>query len=218
MTACMSRSPFDGRTSPLCQSFQWVRFRRLGLGTLSVDSVDTQNSESCLFINLCEPGVRSRVRTPQLGSELERKVSLFLYISSPASRACTLTSSSSSARPSIPYGVRLRQCLVEYNAPNNESRRPLFNALKYASSFPVIFLSAAQRIVVSDTLALKGESAASQPWHGEHQLFRLWCVPLPLTPHSLLTRAAAHTHARTRARPAGSSLLQSTPSTRSGGT
>ena len=130
-------------------------------------------------------------------------------------------SSSSSARPSIPYGVRLRQCLVEYNAPNNESRRPLFNALKYASSFPVIFLSAAQRIVVSDTLALKGESAASQPWHGEHQLFRLWCVPPPLTTHSSpLTRVAAATHsrARTRARPAGSSLLQSTPSTRSGGT
>ena len=125
----------------------------------------------------------------------------------------SLTSSSSSPRPSIPYGVRLRQCLVEYNAPNNESRRPLFNALKYASSFPVIFLSAAQRIVVSDTLALKGESAASQPWHGEHQLFRLWCVPL--TTH---TRATAPTHARARARPAGSSLLQSTPSTRSGGT
>ncbi|RPD74255.1 EXS-domain-containing protein [Lentinus tigrinus ALCF2SS1-7] len=77
---------------------------------------------------------------------------------------------------SIPYAVRLRQCLVEYNAPNNESRRPLFNALKYASSFPVIFLSAAQRIVVSDTLALKGESAVSQPWHGEHQLFRLWLL------------------------------------------
>ena len=100
--------------------------------------------------------------------------------------------------------MRLRQCLVEYNAPNNESRRPLFNALKYASSFPVIFLSAAQRIVVSDTLALKGESAASQPWHGEHQLFRLWCVPLPLTPHSsLLTRAAAHTHSCTRTRTPG---------------
>ncbi|KAI0703376.1 EXS-domain-containing protein [Cerioporus squamosus] len=77
---------------------------------------------------------------------------------------------------SIPYGVRLRQCLVEYNAPHNESRRPLFNALKYASSFPVIFLSAAQRIVVSDTLALKGERAASEAWHGEHQLFRLWLL------------------------------------------
>ncbi|KAI0645656.1 EXS-domain-containing protein [Trametes meyenii] len=77
---------------------------------------------------------------------------------------------------SIPYAVRLRQCLVEFNAPANESRRPLFNALKYASSFPVIFLSAAQRIVVSDVVALKGEAAATQPWHGEHQLFRLWLL------------------------------------------
>ncbi|KAI0775676.1 EXS-domain-containing protein [Trametes elegans] len=77
---------------------------------------------------------------------------------------------------SIPYAVRLRQCLVEYNAPANDSRRPLFNALKYASSFPVIYLSAAQRIVVSDVAALKGEAAASQPWHGEHQLFRLWLL------------------------------------------
>ncbi|KAI0663548.1 EXS-domain-containing protein [Cubamyces menziesii] len=77
---------------------------------------------------------------------------------------------------SIPYAVRFRQCLVEYNAPSNESRRPLFNALKYASSFPVIYLSAAQRIVVSDVVALEGEAAASQPWHGEHQLFRLWLL------------------------------------------
>ncbi|TBU33862.1 EXS-domain-containing protein [Dichomitus squalens] len=77
---------------------------------------------------------------------------------------------------SIPYAIRLRQCLVEYNSPNNESRRPLFNALKYASSFPVIFLSAAQRIVVSDITALKGEAAAREPWHGEHQLFRLWLL------------------------------------------
>ncbi|KAI9060231.1 EXS-domain-containing protein [Trametes sanguinea] len=77
---------------------------------------------------------------------------------------------------SIPYAVRFRQCLVEYNAPANASRRPLYNALKYASSFPVIYLSAAQRIVVSDVLAVKGEAAASQPWHGEHQLFRLWLL------------------------------------------
>ncbi|KAH9858765.1 EXS-domain-containing protein [Lenzites betulinus] len=77
---------------------------------------------------------------------------------------------------SIPYAVRLRQCLVEFNAPGNESRRPLFNALKYASSFPVIYLSAAQRLVVSDVVALNGEAAASQPWHGEHQLFRLWLL------------------------------------------
>ena len=75
---------------------------------------------------------------------------------------------------SLPYAIRLRQCLVEFNAPSNTSRRPLYNALKYASSFPVIFLSAAQRIVVSDVMAVKGEKAAEETWHGEHQLFRLW--------------------------------------------
>ncbi|KAH9931084.1 EXS-domain-containing protein [Epithele typhae] len=66
---------------------------------------------------------------------------------------------------SLPYAIRLRQCLVEYNSPSNTSRRPLYNALKYASSFPVIFLSAAQRIV-----------AADEAWHGEHHLFRLWLL------------------------------------------
>jgi len=44
---------------------------------------------------------------------------------------------------SLPYLVRFRQCIVEYNHPANTSRRPLFNAIKYATSFPVIFLSAA---------------------------------------------------------------------------
>ncbi|KAI0057948.1 EXS-domain-containing protein [Artomyces pyxidatus] len=77
---------------------------------------------------------------------------------------------------SFPYLVRLRQCLVEYASTTNESRRPLFNALKYASSFPVIFLSAAQRIVVSELVAEKGEHVVSEAWHGEHALFRLWLL------------------------------------------
>lgn len=74
----------------------------------------------------------------------------------------------------MPYLVRLRQCVIEYGLPSNESRRPLFNALKYATSFPVIFLSAAQRIVVSELVKEKGEKAAEDAWHGEHRLFRLW--------------------------------------------
>ncbi|KAI0743466.1 EXS-domain-containing protein [Daedaleopsis nitida] len=77
---------------------------------------------------------------------------------------------------SIPYAVRFRQCLVEYNSPNNGSRRPLYNALKYASSFPVIFLSAAQRIVVSDAMALKDETANKETWHGAQYIFRLWLL------------------------------------------
>ncbi|KAF9651103.1 EXS-domain-containing protein [Thelephora ganbajun] len=65
---------------------------------------------------------------------------------------------------------------MEYRAPLNQSRRPLYNAVKYATSFPVIYLSAAQRIVVSDLAASRGAQVRSEPWHGEHQLFRLWLL------------------------------------------
>jgi hypothetical protein len=82
----------------------------------------------------------------------------------------------SNMRSSLPYIVRFRQCVVEYTSPSNDSRRPLLNALKYASSFPVIYLSAAQRLVVSDLVAEKGEQAMEEAWHGEHALFRLWYV------------------------------------------
>jgi len=37
-------------------------------------------------------------------------------------------------------------------------------------------LSAAQRLVVSDLVAEKGEQAMEEAWHGEHALFRLWYV------------------------------------------
>lgn len=62
--------------------------------------------------------------------------------------------------------------MVEFNSPGNDSRKPLYNALKYATAFPVIFLSAAQRLVIVDVPREKirvGES-----WSGEHPLFRLW--------------------------------------------
>ncbi|KAJ7076336.1 EXS family-domain-containing protein [Mycena belliarum] len=77
---------------------------------------------------------------------------------------------------SLPYLVRLKQCVIEYSLPTNESRRPLFNALKYATSFPVIYLSAAQRIVVSELVREKGNDIAKEAWHGEHRLFRLWLL------------------------------------------
>jgi len=77
---------------------------------------------------------------------------------------------------SLPYIVRFRQCVIEYTSPSNDSRRPLLNALKYATSFPVIYLSAAQRLVVSDLVMEKGEQAMEEAWHGEHALFRLWYV------------------------------------------
>jgi hypothetical protein len=79
---------------------------------------------------------------------------------------------------SLPYLIRLRQCVIEYTqAPNerqNERRRHLMNALKYASAFPVIFLSAAQRIVVMDLAQEKRPEVSEANWHGEHPLFRLW--------------------------------------------
>lgn len=75
---------------------------------------------------------------------------------------------------SLPYLVRLRQCLIEYQSSTNRSRRPLYNALKYATSFPVIYLSAAQRIVLSELIDKKGKDVTREAWHGEHQLFRLW--------------------------------------------
>jgi hypothetical protein len=77
---------------------------------------------------------------------------------------------------SLPYIIRFRQCLIENRSPTNTSKRPLLNALKYASSFPVIFLSAAQRIVVQELAEVKGELVTREPWHGEHPLFRLWLL------------------------------------------
>ena len=72
--------------------------------------------------------------------------------------------------------MRFRQCLIEYSLPENGSQRPLWNALKYATSFAVIFLSAAQRLVVMDLIRVKGTKMTSTSWHGEHALFRLWQV------------------------------------------
>ncbi|RKP11903.1 EXS family-domain-containing protein, partial [Piptocephalis cylindrospora] len=48
----------------------------------------------------------------------------------------------------LPYGFRLRQCLAEYSQTNDPTARSrhLANAVKYASAFPVIFLSAAQHL------------------------------------------------------------------------
>lgn len=56
---------------------------------------------------------------------------------------------------SLPYAIRLIQCLAEYQhtgarkrlgvgSSTVKSKRPLANALKYASAFPVIWISASQ--------------------------------------------------------------------------
>jgi hypothetical protein len=61
--------------------------------------------------------------------------------------------------------------MFEYNSPGNESQKPLYNALKYATSFPVIFLSAAQRLVIASDVK---DHSHSEHWPREHPLFRLW--------------------------------------------
>lgn len=75
---------------------------------------------------------------------------------------------------SLPYAVRFRQCLIDYLHPSNNSRRPLYNALKYASSFPVIYLSAAQRLVEYPSSSSGNFDGA----HGSHGsfLFQLWLL------------------------------------------
>lgn len=70
--------------------------------------------------------------------------------------------------PSIPYAIRFRQCLSDYAQPTTTSRKQLYNALKYATSFPVIFLSAAQREISSEPSDTRER----------HPLFRLWYVSL----------------------------------------
>ncbi|KIR43059.1 hypothetical protein I307_04195 [Cryptococcus deuterogattii 99/473] len=82
---------------------------------------------------------------------------------------------------SLPYMLRFRQCLLEYYQSSWQSPRPLANALKYFSAFPVILLSALQKSVVSDIASQKGITVQElteqhDRWFGEHRLFRLWLL------------------------------------------
>jgi len=70
---------------------------------------------------------------------------------------------------SLPYAVRFRQCIIEYRFSGTRIRRPMYNAIKYATAFPVIYLSAAQRLVASDV-------PVTGSWYNAHPLFRLWLL------------------------------------------
>ncbi|EKM80664.1 hypothetical protein AGABI1DRAFT_119253 [Agaricus bisporus var. burnettii JB137-S8] len=74
---------------------------------------------------------------------------------------------------SFPYLLRFRQCLIEYSSPPNATRRPLYNAIKYATAFPVIFLSAAQKGPSRLENRLHGDGFSIQYWPGT---FRLWLI------------------------------------------
>lgn len=85
----------------------------------------------------------------------------------------------------LPYIIRFRQCMVEFYHSKWRSMRPFANALKYASAFPVIFLSAAQKSVVHDVAAAKGMTVdelgmSGDRWFGEHRLFRLWLLSVAI--------------------------------------
>ncbi|KNZ72888.1 ERD1 like protein [Termitomyces sp. J132] len=72
---------------------------------------------------------------------------------------------------SLPYLVRLRQCVIEYSHEGN--RRSLYNALKYAS-FPAIYLSALQRLVSGDGGSHIKSSVKTEYW--ENFIFWLWLL------------------------------------------
>jgi len=73
---------------------------------------------------------------------------------------------------SIPYIIRFRQCISEYLDSDRKTQRHLLNACKYASAFPVIILSATQKIAAKRVLEL-GELPDAW-WIGDTGLFRLW--------------------------------------------
>ncbi|KAG6880205.1 hypothetical protein C0992_003869 [Termitomyces sp. T32_za158] len=73
---------------------------------------------------------------------------------------------------SLPYLVRLRQCVIEYFHQGN--RRSLYNALKYASAFPAIYLSAAQGLVSGDRGS--GDNTSVRVEYRETLLFGLWLL------------------------------------------
>ncbi|KAG0234850.1 hypothetical protein BGW42_006127 [Actinomortierella wolfii] len=71
---------------------------------------------------------------------------------------------------SVPYFIRLRQCLTEYKDSHYKVKRHFMNALKYASAFPVIMVSYMQK--VSKNAAVQG--AANQSVLSDNALYRLW--------------------------------------------
>lgn len=75
---------------------------------------------------------------------------------------------------SIPYIIRFKQCIFEYLESDRKTQRHLLNACKYASAFPVIMLSATQKIA-----AKRIDEFGDLPdtwWIGDTGLFRLWSV------------------------------------------
>ncbi|KAG8699400.1 hypothetical protein FRC09_006649 [Ceratobasidium sp. 395] len=76
----------------------------------------------------------------------------------------------------LPYAIRFRQCMMEYIGSKRTSGRALANAIKYATAFPVIFLSVAQRSSLTGPLDAKPEDGVSSSGYFDNKLFKLWLL------------------------------------------
>ncbi|KAG9099237.1 hypothetical protein FS749_001744, partial [Ceratobasidium sp. UAMH 11750] len=76
----------------------------------------------------------------------------------------------------LPYAIRFRQCMMEYIGSKRTSGRALANAIKYATAFPVIFLSVAQRSSLTGPLDAKPEDGLSPSGYFDNKLFKLWLL------------------------------------------
>ncbi|CAE6429350.1 unnamed protein product [Rhizoctonia solani] len=94
-------------------------------------------------------------------------------------RAKTMGGMSESLVPimmALPYAIRFRQCMMEYIGSQRKSGRALANAIKYATAFPVIFLSVAQRTSPTGPLDAKSEGEISSSGYFDHKIFKLWLL------------------------------------------
>ncbi|PIA19430.1 EXS-domain-containing protein [Coemansia reversa NRRL 1564] len=87
-------------------------------------------------------------------------------------RACTGSGITELLLVGAPYAFRLRQCINEYlKAPpaSSDSKRHMANAIKYASSFPVIALSTTQRQV-----SMNGAMETKYSDWALHTVYGMW--------------------------------------------
>jgi hypothetical protein len=64
--------------------------------------------------------------------------------------------------------------MMEYIGSQRKNRRALANAVKYATAFPVIFLSMAQRASPTGPLDAKPEGEISSSGYFDNKVFKLW--------------------------------------------
>ncbi|GAA5853360.1 hypothetical protein JCM8547_002427 [Rhodosporidiobolus lusitaniae] len=78
---------------------------------------------------------------------------------------------------SLPYLFRFRQCISEVVTGSTPTpKRSLLNALKYATAFPVILLSAMQTVIGDPFDPEENVHEAGEAWIGRATLFNLWIL------------------------------------------